>query len=79
MAKSGFQQFQIGGVPIVVAFKYIDGFTAVEIGNAWTRDEEKDAVLTDAQRERFEAWIMEHRSRRDQNDNAEQSALYDPT
>lgn len=70
MARDGFQNFTRNGVPIVVHFTYVSGFTEVEIGNAWTRDEEADVELTDADRDRYAAWIMEHRSTRDQLNNA---------
>lgn len=71
MARDGFQSFTSdNGVSIVVHFEYGRGFEEVSIGNAWTLHEEKDFEITDAERERFVAWIMEYRSRDDQDDHA---------
>lgn len=71
MAYSGFQMFKSdSGAQIVVAFEYERGFEGVSIGNAWTRDEEHDFEITQTERDRFESWIMEHRSTQDQMNSA---------
>lgn len=73
MAFSGFQEFRSdNGTPVVASFEYGPGFEYAMVGNVWTRDEEHDFTITDAERDRFEAWLMEHRSVQDQIDSASQ-------